>query len=108
MIANLVVNALNYTPAPGEVTVRCRSAEGCSLIEVEDNGPGIAEEDRERVFQPFYRVLGSEVDGSGLGLPIVMEIARQHSAEVLIEDARPGHQPPGALFSVRFPARGAD
>ena len=77
------------------------------LLQVEDSGPGVPESERELIFQPFYRALGTDADGSGLGLPIVMEIARQHSAEVLIEDARPGHQPPGALFSVRFPARGA-
>jgi len=57
------------------------------------------------VFQPFYRALGSEADGSGLGLPIVLEIARKHDAEVTLEDARPGHHPPGARFSVRFAAR---
>jgi two-component system sensor histidine kinase TctE len=54
------------------------------------------------VFQPFYRSLDTTVDGSGLGLPIVREIAQQHEAEVRIEDARPGHVPPGTLLVVRF------
>jgi two-component system sensor histidine kinase TctE len=49
-------------------------------------------------------VLGNEADGSGLGLPIVLEIARQHYATVVLEDARPGQQPPGARFSLRFDA----
>ena len=71
-------------------------------VEVRDAGPGIPESERELVFQPFYRVLGTNVDGSGLGLPIVMEIAQQHAATVTIEEARPGQQPPGACFSVRF------
>ena len=61
-------------------------------------------DDLERVFQPFYRALGSDADGSGLGLPIVLEIARKHGAEVQLEDAHPGMQPPGARFSVRFAA----
>ena len=72
------------------------------VLQVEDSGPGIPEGERELVFQPFYRALGTNVDGSGLGLPIVLEIARQHHAEVKLEDARPGHTPPGTRVSVRF------
>src|SRR5574344_1583454 len=114
LVRNLVDNAINYTPSrrerPGVITARVLADRFSQvvLLQVEDSGPGVPESERERIFQPFYRALGTDADGSGLGLPIVMEIARQHSAEVLIEDARPGHQPPGALFSVRFPARGAD
>ena len=69
---------------------------------MEDTGPGIAPAERELVFQPFYRALGSDTDGSGLGLPIVMEIANRHEATVTVEDAHQGRQPPGACFSVRF------
>jgi two-component system sensor histidine kinase TctE len=54
------------------------------------------------IFQPFYRALGTEADGSGLGLPIVLEIAQQHSASVSLEDTRVGGTPPGARFVVRF------
>jgi two-component system, OmpR family, sensor histidine kinase TctE len=72
------------------------------VLQVEDSGPGIPEGERELVFQPFYRALGTNVDGSGLGLPIVLEIARQHHAEVKVEDTRPGHTPPGTRVSVRF------
>jgi two-component system sensor histidine kinase TctE len=71
-------------------------------LQVEDSGPGIAPGERELVFQPFYRALGTEADGSGLGLPIVMEIAAKHGAKVSIEDARPNSNPPGALFTVCF------
>jgi two-component system sensor histidine kinase TctE len=46
--------------------------------------------------------LGTEADGSGLGLPIVVEIARQHHATVTVDDSRPGHPMPGACFTVRF------
>ena len=74
------------------------------MLQVEDSGPGIPEAERELVFQPFYRALGTDVDGSGLGLPIVREIARQHDATISLEDAHPGEHPPGTRFSVRFDA----
>lgn len=110
LVRNLVDNAINYTPSsssrPGMVTVRVLADPfgQVLLLQVEDSGPGVPEAERELVFQPFYRVLGSEADGSGLGLPIVLEIARQHGAQVVLEDAHPGQQPPGARFSVRFKA----
>ena len=63
------------------------------LLQVEDSGPGVPEAERELVFQPFYRALGSEADGSGLGLPIVLEIASKHDAEVTLEDARAPARP---------------
>lgn len=109
MVHNLVENALHYAPIAGGdrqsvVTARVRVAPpgGGIVIEVEDNGPGIAEHEREHVFQPFYRALGTNVDGTGLGLSIVREIAAQHRAEVAVQDAHPGQQPPGARFTVRF------
>ena len=111
MVRNLVDNAINYTPSsddrPGVVTVRVLADTfgRVLLLQVEDTGPGVPESERELIFQPFYRALGSEADGSGLGLPIVQEIARQHQAEISVEDARPGQTPPGARFTVRFPAR---
>lgn len=64
----------------------------------------VPESERELVFQPFYRALGTEADGSGLGLPIVREIARQHGADVELADVRPGTSMPGARFTVRFAA----
>jgi len=112
MIRNLVDNALFYTPStperPGVVTVRVHADpfSHALAVQVEDNGPGIPAAERARVFEPFYRVLGTNVDGSGLGLPIVREIAQQHGAQVSVDDAHPGQQPPGALFTVRFSAAG--
>jgi two-component system, OmpR family, sensor histidine kinase TctE len=108
MIRNLIDNAIAYTPstlaAPGVVTVRVSAREGQQplTLQVEDTGPGIAETEKDLVFQPFYRALGNEADGSGLGLSIVMEIASHHQAEVHLEPARPGHTPPGARFSLVF------
>lgn len=103
MIANLVVNALNYTPAPGEVTVRCRSAEGCSLIEVEDNGPGIPPAARQQVFERFFRLPDAGQPGSGLGLAIVREIAHGFHGEVEVLDPPGGR---GALLRVTLPGGG--
>jgi len=108
LVRNLVDNAINYAPTvagrTGIVTVRLLTDPfgQVLVLQVEDNGPGIPEAERELVFQPFYRVLGTNVDGSGLGLPIVLEIAHQHAATVSIEDAHPGQNPPGTCFSVRF------
>jgi two-component system sensor histidine kinase TctE len=72
------------------------------VLQVEDSGPGIPPAEKDLVFQPFYRALGTEADGSGLGLPIVMEIAHQHEARVTLDDAHPGQASLGALFTVRF------
>jgi two-component system sensor histidine kinase TctE len=110
LIRNLVDNAINYTPSsaqhPGVVTVRVRADPfgKVLLLQVEDSGPGIALAERELVFSPFYRTLGSGVEGSGLGLPIVLGIAQRHRATVGLEDAQPGHAPPGSRFVVRFDA----
>jgi two-component system sensor histidine kinase TctE len=89
LIRNLVDNALQYTPAGGTVTVRVVHDPFGQVVvlQVEDSGPGIPAAEREQVFQPFYRVLGTQVDGSGLGLAIVREIAQQHGAEIALEDA---------------------
>ena len=103
LMANLVVNALSYTPAPGEVTVRCRSADGCSLIEVEDTGPGIPPEARQQVFERFFRLPGASQPGSGLGLAIVREIAHGFHGEVEVLDPPGGR---GALLRVTLPGGG--
>jgi two-component system sensor histidine kinase TctE len=108
MVRNLVDNAINYTPStednPGVITVRLLADKFGKVVvlQVEDSGPGIPESERDLVFQPFYRALGTEADGSGLGLPIVMEIADQHAAVVTLEDATPGKAMLGARFTVRF------
>jgi two-component system, OmpR family, sensor histidine kinase TctE len=108
MIRNLLDNAISYTPSsserPGVITARVLSDPfgHVLVLQVEDSGPGIPEAERELVFQPFYRALGTNVDGSGLGLPIVLEIARQHNAQIALEDAHPGQTPPGTRVTVRF------
>jgi two-component system sensor histidine kinase TctE len=82
MLNNLLDNAIRYTQLGGQVTVRvARTAKGAALS-VEDNGPGIPDSERARVFERFYRVLGTGAEGCGLGLAIVREIAQSHGGEV--------------------------
>nr|WP_231402764.1 sensor histidine kinase [Caenimonas aquaedulcis] len=108
LIRNLIDNAIAYTPSdaqhPGVVTARVLADPygQVLVLQVEDSGPGIPASERELVLQPFYRSLGTNVDGSGLGLPIVLEIARQHAATLELEDAHPGVTPPGTRVNVRF------
>jgi len=99
LVKNLVDNAIKYTPVEGQVTVRTTATE-FAILEVEDSGIGIPEADRERVFERFYRVLGSGEDGSGLGLPIVREIAELHRARVTLNPNPSGR---GSLAQVVFP-----
>ena len=110
LIRNLVDNALLYTPAGGTVTVRVVADPFGQVVvlQVEDSGPGIPPAERDKVFRPFYRALGTGADGSGLGLAIVREIAARHDAEVTLIDAATGASKAvagvGALFTVRFRA----
>lgn len=104
MLGNLIDNALRYTPEGGSVTVRVRAdvVEEQAILEVEDTGLGIPPAERSHVFERFYRILGSNVEGSGLGLSIVREIALQHSAQIDIFNNPHCHDPkfPGSLFRV--------
>ena len=87
-IANLIDNALRYAGRGSSVTVRVRLLGHDALVEVEDNGPGIAPADRERVFERFARAT-LQGDGCGLGLAIVKEIAERHAGSVSLEGAVP-------------------
>jgi two-component system OmpR family sensor kinase len=98
-LGNLVDNAIRYTPPGGKVDVRVRT-EGAEVIaEVLDTGPGIPPEERERVFDRFYRGGAAAGSGSGLGLAIVREIATRHGATVELRD-RDGGQ--GLCARVHF------
>ena len=99
LVANLVDNALAYTPEGGRVTVQVGTNAGRACLRVEDNGPGIAASERARVFERFYRVPGAASGGSGLGLAIVREIARLHGASVQLAAPASG---PGVLVVVEF------
>jgi signal transduction histidine kinase len=90
IVDNLVDNAIRYTPGGGHVAVQLGMNDGDLEFVVRDDGPGIAPEDRERVFERFYRVPGSTAQGSGLGLAIVQRLARAHNASVRFVDGLAG------------------
>lgn len=102
LINNLLDNAIKYTPVGGKVTVRLLAGEH-AVLEIEDNGPGVPEVDRERVFERFYRVIGSGADGSGLGLAICREIAEKHGGTISMQCGSGGQ---GARVIVAFPRAG--
>ena len=104
LVTNLLDNALRYTQEGGRVTLAVRPLGAVVELTVQDNGPGIPAEVRERVFERFYRV-SQDTEGTGLGLAIVQEIARAFGAPVQLA-ANP-HEPHGLLVTVRFPAAGA-
>lgn len=101
LLRNLLDNAIKYSPEGGQVDITLSSHEGSSWLAIEDNGPGIGEEERKRVFDRFYRGAKAKATGSGLGLAIVHAIATRHGASVrLVRSERLG----GLKVEVRFPA----
>ena len=100
LVGNLVDNAIRYTPEGGKVDVILSNDSSGVILSVEDTGPGIPVEDRERVFERFYRIAGNEVQGSGLGLAIVKQIVQRHGALVEIETGQNGA---GSIFTIKFP-----
>jgi two-component system sensor histidine kinase TctE len=105
LAANLLDNALAYTQDGGSVTVRTGVRGGEPVLEVEDNGPGIPESEREKVFERFYRVAATSGEGCGLGLSIVSEIAGKHNARVELASPPAGR---GTLIRAVFPALAAE
>jgi two-component system sensor histidine kinase TctE len=101
MLGNLLDNAIRYSPPGSRVTVRVAREGTAVKLRVEDNGTGIPEEERVRVFERFYRLLGTEADGCGLGLAIVREVALAHGADVNLDAGASGQ---GTSVRVTFPA----
>jgi len=99
MVRNLIDNALRYTPPGGRITVMTGANDEGPVLTVEDDGPGIPEPERERVFERFHRLSGQKATGSGLGLSIVRRVADVHGARVAIA-AGAGDR--GTKVSVRF------
>ncbi|PUA17781.1 ATP-binding protein [Glaciimonas sp. PCH181] len=102
LIRNLLDNAIRYTPIGGTINVRVRTGNSVVTIEVEDTGPGISVAERERVFDPFYRILGNDEDGSGLGLSIVKSIVMRLQGTVELRNAS-SHPPFGLKVIIRLP-----
>jgi two-component system, OmpR family, sensor kinase len=99
LVKNLVDNAIRYTPEGGRIDLAAEIGPRGALLRVNDTGPGIPASERERVFDPFYRVLGNDEIGSGLGLSIAKTIADRIGASVSLCEADGG----GLQVTVNFP-----
>ncbi len=99
LLGNLVDNAVKYTPAGGTVTIRCAHDARGAVLEVEDDGPGVAPSERPRVLERFYRMQGAHGDGNGLGLAIADEIARAHHGHLELQAGAGGR---GLRISLLF------
>jgi two-component system sensor histidine kinase TctE len=89
LVTNLVDNALRYTQSGGRVTVQTCKSQNRAIVRVIDNGPGMSDEARARVFERFYRA-SNRAEGTGLGLPIVREIAHRQGGTVRLESNEDG------------------
>jgi signal transduction histidine kinase len=103
LVLNLMENALRHTDPGTAVEASVERQNGHVVLAVEDDGPGIPEELREKVFERFFRAHGDRSGSSGLGLAIVKAVAESHQGNVTLEPPLDGR---GARFVVRFPARG--
>lgn len=99
LLRNLIDNAIRYSPEGGSVHVRVAGDGKAATLTVTDQGPGIPAEERNKVGQRFYRILGNEESGSGLGLSIVNRIAELHGASIGLGDGDGGK---GLSVTVRF------
>ena len=99
LLRNLIDNAVRYSPSLSEVRVSCQYDQQHLSVTVVDQGPGISADQRERVFDRFYRNIDVEGSGSGLGLAIARQIASLHKAEIILNSAEPG---PGLSAVVLF------
>jgi two-component system phosphate regulon sensor histidine kinase PhoR len=103
-VSNLIENAIKYTPNGGKISITARARDSQAIIEVADNGIGIAAEDLHRIFERFYRVDRSrsrEMGGTGLGLSIVKHVAQAHHGSVEVEST-PGQ---GSTFRIKLPIK---
>ncbi len=99
LLRNLLDNAIRYTPQSGKVQVSLSKQAGEIFLCVSDSGPGVPAEQRERIFDRFYRLAGQEAEGSGLGLSIVQRIAASHQAQIRLDQSTLG----GLEICVIFP-----
>jgi two-component system sensor histidine kinase TctE len=102
LLNNLIDNAIRYNQAGTKVTVSLELAAESAILSVQDNGLGITLDEQQKVFERFYRVLGTAESGCGLGLAIVREIAHQHNAKVEMSYTD-NTQSKGTTVKVIFP-----
>jgi two-component system sensor histidine kinase GlrK len=109
IVDNLISNAVKFTPPGGTITVRARALAGEAVIEVMDTGPGVPPEERESIFNLFFRgrtkaEASSRIKGSGLGLAIARELVEAHGGQIAVVTDGSSH---GAHFRVTLPRRSA-
>jgi signal transduction histidine kinase len=105
MLSSLLDNAVKYSPPDTEIRVNIIGSGDRIILTIEDEGPGIPLEERENVFQRFYRYQGQRAMGSGLGLSIVKEVVDFHHGEIFLSEGSNGR---GLKVSVHFPRTRAD
>jgi two-component system sensor histidine kinase GlrK len=104
VVDNLLTNAIKYTPAGGRVSISLEAREGYALVDVRDTGPGVAESEKQKIFEPFQQGQAeyqSSVKGTGLGLAIAREYVEAHDGYIRVVDS-----PVGAHFRAAFPLGG--
>lgn len=99
MIGNILSNAIAYTPANGEIYIRVFEEDNHPILDISDSGMGIAPHERQRIFDRFYRVTGTGIPGSGLGLSIVKTIADRHGIDIQVHE---GIDEKGTTFRLIF------
>ena len=101
VVSNLIANALRYTPAGGRITISSRAAERAVRVQVDDTGPRIPSEIRQRLFERFtqWNVNGAAPGSAGLGLAIAKEIVEAHAGRIFV-DSKVGN---GTCFTVELP-----
>lgn len=105
LLRNIVDNAIRYTPENGQIDLRILPQASHVVLEIEDSGPGIAREERGRVFESFYRSPDAIGEGSGLGLAIAETLAAQLGAHIVLADST--RFPSGLKVSIRLPLHSA-
>ena len=102
LVANLIINAIQYTPAEGKITIRLAQDEHQAQIQIQDTGIGISSQDQSRIFDRFYRVNSDrsrQTGGAGLGLAIVQAIAHAHWGSIQVQS----DMGKGSVFTMRLP-----
>lgn len=102
LLRNLIDNALRYSPEQSAVIVNLFQDMDHQILQIIDNGPGIPDELKQRVFERFYRVIGNKQTGSGLGFSIIKQITDLHEADISLLDAPDDH---GLCVQIRFPIK---
>jgi len=106
IVLNLLSNALNYIPERGRITLRASQKNTSLVVEVEDNGPGIAEEKQQHMFEPYHRmeVAGERLSGLGLGLTLCKTLVDLHGGQIWVKS----HVGEGSSFSFSLPLEAAN